>query len=354
MAKTVKLADVAKAAKVSQGTVSNVFNRPDMVSPEMRERVMAAADSLGYRGPDPRGRLLRAGRVNAIGVVTSDYLRNFFENGYTRRFLAGIAEECERHGAGLSLVSAQNDEIADWNIRTAVVDGFILNCVVEGSRLVDLAARRGLPFVAVEFPPESGFNVVAADDDQGGRLAASHLIGLGHRRIGILSLEFDDSDKTGIVSEERAAQARYSPTRKRLHGYRETFAGAGLDPRSIPIYETFNDRETVEAGVDAVLEAVPGLTAFLCMSDVIAIAAVHHLQARGLRVPEDVSVIGFDDIDDAASLDPPLTTIRQDIEEKGRVAMRKILGASEGEPVSSVILPVDLVVRRSTGPAREP
>lgn len=350
MTKTVKLADVAREAGVSQGTVSNVFNRPDLVSDELRERVEAAARALGYRGPDPRGRLLRAGRVNAIGVVSMNPLGNFFEDPYERRLLAGIARGCEASGAGLALVSAVNDETAAWNIRTALVDGFILNCLVDGSLLVDLAIRRGLPFVAVDHPADAGFDVVRVDDRLGAFLAARHLVDLGHRRFGILALEFEPDGRTGFTDEARLAGARFEVVRNRLAGYLDGLAAVGgVRP---PIYETLNDEVTVAAGVAALLDRDPGITALLCMSDVTAMAAVRTLQARGLRVPEDVSVVGFDDVEEAAHLDPPLTTVHQPIEEKGDVAVRMILESevtSDGK--RAVTLPLDLVVRASTGPA---
>src|SRR5690606_36521353 len=111
----VRLADVAKAAGVSQGTASNVFNRPDLVRDEVRQRVVATAQALGYAGPDPKGRLLRAGKVNAIGVATAEPLAYFFEDPFARVLMTGISEACDANGAGLSLVSAMSEEKLAWN-----------------------------------------------------------------------------------------------------------------------------------------------------------------------------------------------------------------------------------------------
>src|SRR5258707_7247530 len=121
MAKTVKLADVARAAGVSQGTASNVFSRPEVVRPEVRKRVEASAKELGYSGPDPKGRLLRGGKVNAIGVVVSEKLTDFFDDPYNREFMAGIAEVCDERGAGVSLISAADERAVAWSIESAVV-----------------------------------------------------------------------------------------------------------------------------------------------------------------------------------------------------------------------------------------
>ncbi len=122
-----KLSDVARAAGVSQGTASNVFNRPDIVSDEIRKRVEASARRLGYTGPDPRGRLLRAGKVNLIGIVSADDTAYAFRDPYMRELMAGIAAECDARGAGMALVAAKHNAEAAWRVQTAVVDGFIVN-----------------------------------------------------------------------------------------------------------------------------------------------------------------------------------------------------------------------------------
>src|SRR6185295_13413678 len=120
MIRPAKLKDVAKAAGVSQGTVSNVFNRPELVRAEVRERVEGCAEKLGYSGPDPRGRLLRAGKVNAIGVVVMGRLTYFFSDPFNREFMEGLSEVCDAAGAGVSLISAADRKAAAWSIETAV------------------------------------------------------------------------------------------------------------------------------------------------------------------------------------------------------------------------------------------
>ena len=146
----VRLADIAKAAGVSHGTASNVFARPEIVREEVRERVKAAAEAMGYAGPDPKGRLLRAGKVNAIGVATDEPLSYFFDDPFARVMMASISQACDATGAGISLVSAANNEQLAWNIQSALVDGFIVFCIEGSSRLVELARERKLPFVALD------------------------------------------------------------------------------------------------------------------------------------------------------------------------------------------------------------
>lgn len=349
MAKAVKLADVAKAAGVSQGTASNVFSRPELVRQEVRARVEETARQLGYRGPDPRGRLLRAGKVNAIGVVVSDDLTYFFSDPFNREFMIGLAELCDDRGAGVSLISAANRASAAWNIETALVDGFIVQCMEDGDRLVELAKRRGLPFVACDLNPGEGASSVRIDDPAGARMAAEHLLALGHRRFAILSLELCDDGQTGFVDRARRESAEYAGTRDRIAGYAEALAAAGIAIDAVPIVETLNDRAGAAEGAAALLDAAPEATAVLAMSDVAALAVLAEAKARGISVPQRLSVVGFDDVPEAAAASPPLTTIHQPIREKGRRAGTMIL---EGGEARHEILPVELVVRGTTAAPR--
>jgi DNA-binding LacI/PurR family transcriptional regulator len=347
MAKAVKLSDVAKAARVSQGTASNVFNRPQLVRPEVRERVEAAARQLGYGGPDPKGRLLRAGKVNAIGVVVMDKLTYFFNDPYNREFMRGLSEVCDARGAGVSLVSAVDQDAAAWNINSAVVDGFVVQCIEEGDRLLELTRRRGLPFVAVDLDPGPGAGYLSTDDRGGARMAAEHLLGLGHRRFAVLSLEVAADGRTGPADRNRQRGAHYGSTRERLLGYEDALSAAGIDFDGVLIMESLNDRAGAAAGARAILDAAPDATAILAMSDVLAIAVVEEARARGIAVPERLSVVGFDDVPEAAASTPPLTTIAQPIVEKGRRAAEMIFDRG---PPRTERLDVKLVVRGTTAP----
>ncbi|HET7717046.1 MAG TPA: LacI family DNA-binding transcriptional regulator [Bauldia sp.] len=343
-----KLADVARAAGVSQGTASNVFGRPQLVRPEVRERVEEAARALGYHGPDPKGRLLRAGKVNAIGVVVMDNLTYFFNDPFNREFMTGVAEVCDRRGAGIALVSALDRDTAAWNIDSALVDGFIIQCIEDGDRLIELARRRRLPFVAVDVDPGPDASSIMIDDPGGARQAAEHLLSLGHRRFGILSLEISADGRTGLVDRARRSASRYGATRDRLVGYEAALAAAGIDFDSVPVVESINERTGARAGAATLLDAAPDVTAVLAMSDVLAMGMIEEARRRGLKVPDDLSVVGYDDIVEAARFEPPLTTVAQPIVEKGRLAAGMIFDRG---PPRSEILPVKLVVRASTGPA---
>ncbi len=348
MKEVVRLSDVAKAAGVSQGTASNVFNRPDIVRKEVRERVEAAARTLGYAGPDPKGRLLRAGKVNAIGVATAEPLSYFFEDPFARVLMAGIAGACDIQGAGISLVSAANEEKLAWNIQSAIVDGFVLFCVEGGNRLVELTRERKLPFVALGLEHEdNSISMVGIDDRAGAATIAGHVADLGHRRLAILSLQLIDGH-TGPVTDAEIASAIYHNSRYRIEGYRAALAERGIAAARVPVYETENDRASVEAALEALFALPEPPTALLCMSDRIALFALEWLAARGIPVPGAVSVAGFDGVPEGLLSDPPLTTVAQPIEEIGRMAVQTIFEHT-GE-ARHLRLDVALTIRGSTAP----
>jgi DNA-binding LacI/PurR family transcriptional regulator len=348
--KSARLADVAEAAGVSKATASNVFNRPEVVRDEVRERVLAAAKASGYRGPDPKGRLLSAGRVNAIGVATVEPLAYFFEDPFARVLMTGITDACEAEGVGVSLVSAASEDDLAWNVRSALVDGLILFCLVGADRLIASSRERRLPFVALAFgEADETVPVVGIDDAEGARLAARHLAELGHRRFAVLAMEFA-AEGFGRATPERVAAATYLSSRHRVEGYFDALREFGIDTESVPIFETWGDEATVHAALAEIFAPAPP-TAILAQSDRIAMIALRWLQARKVEVPGAVSVVGFDGVPESAGAVPPLTTVQQPIAEIGRRAVRVIL--EHGDEVCRETLPVELVVRGSTCPPPE-
>lgn len=346
----IKLKDVAKAAGVSQGTASNVFSRPEIVREEVRERVHAVAKELGYGGPSVTGRLLRAGKVNAVGVAAIEPLSYFFEDLWARQLMAEISDICDSRGAGVALVSARNDERLAWNIGSALVDGFILLCVEGGERLVDITRQRQLPYVALAIgADDQTIPAIGVDNLNGARLAAEHILGLGHRRVAILTTMLRD-DHAGRADAALVRQAWYSTSRDRALGYWQALQAAGIDPLSVPIFGTREDEASTHAAMAQIFAAPEPPTAILAMSDKIAMYAVDWLFQSGRTVPGDVSVIGFDGVPEAAVATPKLTTMAQPMHEIARLAVDAALGESQVE--GRQVLPTQLVVRESTAPPR--
>lgn len=356
----VTLKDVAEAVGVAPSTVSNAYNRPDQLSPELRERILAAAARLGYHGPDPAARQLRRGVTQTIGVLFPGPVSYAFTSPAAGEFVRGVALEAERAGYTLQLIGTPPSG-PDGAIRpplpvaSASVDGFVIQCFVDDDPMLQTALARALPTVMVDRRPVEGAPWVSVDDEGGARAAAEHLIELGHRRLGVISMELDLAPRDAIVDAARQAQAAYAPSRSRLAGYRAAVAAAGLDwDRDVVVYECADDDPTDgRRAAAALLDQRPPPTALLAMSDQLALGALAHARDAGLSVPERLSVVGFDDAPGAASARPPLTTVHQSHVDKGRQAGRLLLARLAGEAPAPVALPTRLVVRASSGPAPE-
>lgn len=343
---SIKLKDVAKAAGVSQGTASNVFSKPDVVRDEVREHVLAVAKALGYAGPSITGRLLRQGRVNAVGVAAIEPLNYFFEDLWARQLMSEISEICDARGAGVALVSARNDERLAWNIQSALVDGFILLCVEGGEKLVDITRQRQLPYVALAIgAADSSIPAIGVDNVSGARMAAEHVIGLGHNHLAILSTSLSEHG-VGLKSEAEVRAANYSTSRDRAVGYWQAMSAAGIDRAAVPVFETREDEASTHAAMATMFAAAEPPTAILAMSDKIAMHAVDWLFRNGRSVPGDVSIVGFDGVPEGAVATPKLTTIAQPMAEIARRAVEAALGGVQVE--GRQVLQTELVVRETT------
>jgi DNA-binding LacI/PurR family transcriptional regulator len=317
----VTLQTVADAVGVSRTTVSNAYNRPDQLAPELRDRILAAARGLGYAGPDPAARRLRSGRGDAVGVMLSGGPASAFADPGTVLLIRGIARVTADAGVALLLVPERA------GVRDAVVDAICLCSMAPGHPGVAAAAGRGVPLVVVDEPRLDGHGFVGVDDRRGARLAAEHRVALGHRRV-------------ALVTERREAPA---VGRARFDGYREALRG--VDWTGVEAAD--GTPEQGAAAAREALAAAPRPTALIAGTDQLALGALAAAREAGLRVPEDVSVVGFDDLPGAAWARPALTTVRQPLLEKGEAAGRMLTG---GADAGEAILPVDLVVRASTAP----
>lgn len=340
-----RLIDVAKAAGVSRSTASNVFNTPERVRPKLRSRVEAAALELGYLGPDPKGRLLRSGKFNAVAVMPpSDWgIADSLRNPVFDLFLLGVGEVCDEIGANLVLVS---DKTGKRGIKNALVDGFIFGRV-EHLAEVEPARLRRLPFAVVDFDPGPNISSVRVDAYAGCYAAAKHLIGLGHRRFGILSfLRTTRLARLYPAGQPRGPEAAGMPTdQEKLRGYSDALSEVGLNINEIPIVQADPwDKEAAKM----MLDSAPLATAILSMSVMQGIAVINEARRRGLSVPGDLSVVGYNDIPDAARSDPPLTTVDGMGIQKGHAAGRIVFG---GGPPRHEVLKPQLIIRSSTGPA---
>ncbi len=340
--------DVARAAGVSQAAVSNVYNQPHKVSTSRRELILKVAADLGYAGPNPAGRSLRTGRVGALGLLLTESLHYAFDDPATVELLKGISEVGEMAEVALTLLPLVGDErlAAGSGVLVAgSVDGFLAYAIPEGHPSFEIAVGRGLPVVVIDGPNTSGLPSVGINDTAGAVVVAEHVLQQGHSRIGIMVDRLAPDGKKGRVSAARIRSARDYVMRERLAGYNEAFRHHCLPWSSAYVLEAGGfDYQASRAAARYLLDSAD-VTAVIAASDVLALALMDELEDRGLAVPHDMSVVGFDDIPSAARRG--LTTVRQPLIDKGRQAAQLLIDLIGGQSGRSITLSTELVVRSS-------
>jgi DNA-binding LacI/PurR family transcriptional regulator len=329
--------DVAEMVGVSKQTVSAVINNKPGITQETRDRVQAAIDKLGYR-PDSIARSLATGRTYSIAFIASDVSAPFIGT-------LAVAAEDYVHSCGYSLVlfNTHDDpqrEAAYFS--TAVergVDGVLFISATDQNTSVDILSTTGIPAVAIDRLPDPYCGpAVTLDNIEAGRLAAQHLLSLGHTAIAHIS-----GPQTVKMSRERLA------------GFQQVLEAEHVVPE---LHVETSESWDYQAGYDAmqsILAKDLNPTAVFAAGDALAIGAMHALRERGLRVPEDISVMGVDDLDVAPYHNPPLTTIGQSITELavlGAQLLFDILDGNQPEQAHIVMQPV-LIVRQSTSPPHQ-
>jgi len=327
------MSDVGRLAGVSHQTVSRVINGSRHVSPQTRDRVMAAMQELGYR-PNSVARALATGRTQTIGVVSFD--TTLFGPAST---LFGI--ERAAHEAGYFITVSSLKALDRGSVLHAIerlrgqgVDGVLVIVSEQESAEALLHAPLDVPLVAVEAGPELGIPVVAVDQQKGAELATRHLLDLGHRTVHHIA-----GPLGSIESQQRAG------------GWRATLEAAGA-PRPEPLIGDW----TARAGYHLARRLIRdrSVSAVFVSNDQMALGVLRALHEAGRRVPEEISVVGFDDVPESSYFTPPLTTVRQDFGEVGsrslRVLVRAINSVASGArpPDGSLVSP-ELVVRASSG-----
>lgn len=337
----VTLTHVARAAGVSLSTASLAFSGAGPISAATRQKVLDAATGLGYTGPNPVARSLRRGRSGIIGVVVSGDLRARFRDPVALQTLDGLATTLAAEGLGVLLLPSE--PAGGELLAHSAMDAAVLLTLTAGDAARTLR-RRGVPMVRVDSTAR-GASSVLVEDEEGMAALAAHLRALGHRRVAVLTLGWSNRRRQGPIDLARTPPAKVPYTAARMAG----ILRAGIDP--VAVEETTGSlvEEGIRAG-HAVLAASPRPTAVVAMSDLLAAGVVLAARERGLRVPEDVSVAGFDGATLPWLAEHELTSVGQPIEEKGRRAAQAAIRLAAGEKVSSVTLECTLRVGTTTGP----
>lgn len=340
----VTLQTIADEVGVSRMTVSNAFSRPDQLSEPLRHRILTTAARLGYAGPDPSGRALARGKTGVIGMLLTESPYDAFRDDVAVGFVRATTEALANSGYSLALLNTGAHDIVPT--RDVAMDGVIVYSCGPQNDAIQHLLRRRLPIVQVEGMPIEGAAEVSIDDRSGAAAAARHLLSLGHRDIAIVTVGLDHDD----VVVDRAPHTTYAAVNNRLDGWITELGSAGVRPRVVGTTATDVD-DVLRTRIAALLDQPP--TAVLAHSDLVALAVVEQARSRGIDVPADLSVVGFDDNPIAERVRPALTTVRQDLQRKGELAVETVIAQIAGQPPATMPpIPTELVVRETTGPPR--
>jgi len=335
--------EVAAHAGVSVGTVSNVLNRPDIVAEPTRSRVRTAIKQLGFIRNES-ARQLRAGRSRTIGLVVLDVANPFFTD-----VARGVEDEASESGLAVILCNSDDQQAKETHYLELLeehrVQGILITPVSADDERLALLQQRGTPVVLVDSrSPARGQCSVSVDDVLGGELAVAHLIRDGHSRIAFVG---------GPLSIRQVADRREGAVRALER------AGLSADDLHLIVTPALNVAAGQRAGATlAELPAAQRPTAVVCANDLLALGVLQEMTAQRIRVPEDISLIGYDDIDTAAAAAVPISSVRQPRQLLGRTAAQLLLDEALGEGAHQhrqVVFEPELVVRRSSqarpGPA---
>lgn len=337
--------DVARHAKVSVGTVSNVLNDSSLVKEETRDRVLSAIAELGFH-PTAAARSLSTQRTNTIGMIRTELRpqgKRIESDPMTLDLIDGIASAATEKSIGLTFwtipIGQREMDLYRRVVSSRQVDGLILFALRENDPRITYLKKHGFPFVIFgRLPPQEGDNWIDVDGEAGIATVVNHLAELGHTRIGYLSPPHEQFLTT-----------------LRWNGYVEAMKRANLPLDMSLVYEGDFSEKSGQLGAHTFLDLSNPPTAIICSNDRMAFGAMRAVQARGLVVGQDVSVVGFDDIPLARYSHPPLTTMRQPFHEIGAALFNLLVSRIQPDPTTlpgGMLFTPELQVRQSTGAPR--
>lgn len=326
---------IAKLAGVSRSTASRVLNDHPNVSPELREQVQKVIAQTGYQ-PDPVARSLSSRHSKIIGLVIPLAIRSLFEDPFFPRLMQGISEGCNSHDYTLSLFLFHSEEeerkLHDRISHSRLLDGFVVTATRTGDPLIPQLLANEIPFVVHGRHEDPRVSFVEVDNETGAYTAVSHLVRLGRQRIALIT-----GPSSSLAAEDRK------------QGYLKA-----LRQRGVYVDESLMARGdfTETSSYEAMLRLLPlDPDAVFVASDSMALGALRALRQAGKRVPEEVAIVGFDDMPQAATANPPLTSVRQPIRRAGVLAVEMLIDLlrNGAEAPRRIILPTELVIRASCG-----
>lgn len=328
------LKTVARQLGVSTATISNAFSRPDQLSAQLREKILQACAELGYQGPNKAAQSLRKGSSGIVAVVLSDSLEYMVSDPVASQFIRGVSKGLEQHGQHLLLFSGSApslDAIVDF------VDGFIVYGAPRNPLLLEQLARTHKKVLTVDCDI-AGRPAVNIDNEQAAYEVARRVLQPGDKVV-VLGLRLIDAPEPRPVGDSPLWDQQSSVAHRRLDGYLRAAAQCGVALDNSQIWHIpQSDQQQAEQAVQQALALQP--TVLLCMSDIIALSAMRLVLQQGLRIPQDIQVVGFDGIDEGSRYHPTLTTVCQRSDNKGLTAVDAFLaGATSSQLLPYQILP---------------
>ncbi|MEJ6392969.1 LacI family DNA-binding transcriptional regulator [Gymnodinialimonas sp. 2305UL16-5] len=330
------LQDVADLANVSTATVSRCLNFPDQVTDKTRSRVMSAVDRLGYT-PNFGARAMAAQRTRTIGAIIPT-----MDNAVFARGIQAFQEELDADGYTLLIASSSyRQDLEERQIKSLIArgaDALLLIGYERDPAIYRFIESRNIPtLVTWAFDRTQAQASIGFDNRLAMRSLAREVMRLGHRRIALITIDGSTNDRVA----------------RRMQGVHEALREVGLHEKSLVVHQTRYGIETGAEGFAQVMQANPRPTVVICVNDVLAVGAVRKAREMGLSIPDDVSIVGFDDIELAQVTHPELTTVHVPHREMGRRAARALIDNLEhGVPITAQELSVDLRIRQSLGPWR--
>ncbi len=336
----VTISDIAARAGVSKTAVSFAFNVPGRLAKETSERILEVARQMGYM-PNPIARSLNTRRTHAIGLIVPQNIPDVMKNPFFAELMRGIGEVCTREGMSLILIPPMLGSLVDATY-TALMDGCIVTGLEADDAVVRALTQRNIPFVMIDADAPQVTSVLI-DDYDGARSVMRHVLERGHCEIALVNFR----SRTGRLADY------HGTIKRRLDGYLAALNERGLSMESpgIRLLETDLSLEGGMTAFDRLIAAPTMPTAVVAFSDVIAWGVMEAAKRHGLRVPEDLALVGFDDLPASRLLNPGLTTVRQNVVKKGRQAAELFIASLRGEDSGKpqrVVLPVELVIRASS------
>lgn len=336
--------DIARITGYSKTAVSFAFNEPTRIGKKACEQILAAAAQIGYI-PDPMARNFSLRRHQSIGFLLPQIIHYSLRNPYMMQVIQGIGSVCQKYGYTLTLIPPLNESITDA-VRNAAVDGLITMGMKVEMEIVDIMRQRKLPFVTIDGTPSPTMPSVNINDEQAAYDLMRQVLAQGHRDIVIISLP-DDAFAT-VQTDDTSV-----PT-LRKRGYDRALQEVGLTLESSSITTMVSDC-TLEDGKHAghlISKLKTHPTAIVAMSDIVAIGCILYLDEHGYDIPGDISIVGFDNIQESTLVTPRLTTVDQPAADKGYMAAEVLFRMINGETCEDtrMIIPYRMIMRNSLGP----